>query len=135
MAISENPVLESWVAATTFSSTSVYKFVVVDTSGHVIDPSASTNVFPVGVLYGPTQTTTTQHESVPVAVAGVVKVQAAASTISLGNYVAASTKGFVIAPTSDSHVCGIVKYGSSGSAGRVLSVQLWKFGPDAKGIA
>jgi microcystin-dependent protein len=132
MAISENAVIESWTAGTTFGSTSIYKFVVADAQGHVIDAAGgSTNTYPVGVLYGRTQTTTTEAEAVPVAVGGVVKVQAVASTIAVGNFVACTTAGYAGAPTTDNPIAGIVKYGSSGGTGRVLSVQLWKFGPTA----
>lgn len=132
MAISENVTIESWVAGTTFGSTQLYKFVVADAQGHVIDAAGgSTNTLPVGVLYGLTQTTTTEAEAVPVATWGVVKVQAAASTIAVGNVIACNTDGLAAAPTTDNIIAGIVKYGSSGSAGRILSVQLWKFGGSA----
>lgn len=127
MAISEGPTIESWVAATTFSSTSIFKFVVADAEGHAIDPN-STNVWPIGSLYGQTRTTTTETEVVPVATWGVVKVQAVASTMHAGNVCAASSAGYATVPTSDQVACGVVKYGTSGGTGRVLSVQLWKFG-------
>ena len=69
-----------------------------------------------------------ETEAVPVATWGTVKVQAAASTLSVGNLVACSTDGYAAAPTTDAPAVGICKYGSSGSAGRILSVQLTGFG-------
>ena len=130
MAISEGPTQESWIAATTFSSTSIYKFVCADAEGHAIDASnvGSSNIWPIGSLYSQTRTTTTEAESVTVATWGVVKVQAVESTMHAGNVCAASTAGYAIAPSTDYPIVGVVKYGSSGGTGRVLSVQLWKTG-------
>lgn len=129
MAISEGPTIESWVAGTTFSSTDVYMFVTADSEGHVVMAAdGSTNLLPVGVLYGYTQTTTTESEAVPVATWGVVKVKAAASTLSAGDVIACSSLGMIGALSSDNVACGIIKYGSSGAANRIMSVQLWKFG-------
>ena len=134
MAIEERAIFESWVAATTFSSTNIGKFVVavVSTAGEaqVIDP-ASSNVLPVGVLASYTQTTTTDVEAVRVAVAGAVKIQALASTMHAGNFFAASSAGYAIAPTTDNLICGVVKYGTSGGTGRLLTGTLWQFGPAA----
>jgi len=53
----------------------------------------------------------------------------AASTAAAGNWVAASTDGFGIAPTTDAYTAGVIKYGSSGGANRIASVQLFKIGP------
>lgn len=122
MAYSDAPQLTSVIAGTTFSSTALYKFVVLDTDGHAIDPNTTGNVLPFGVLYGVTKTTSTDAEAVPVAYGGVVKVQANASTLSVGNYVAASTDGYAAAPTTDAYVFGVCVEGSSGAAGRILTV-------------
>lgn len=123
MAFSEKAELVSVVAGTTFSSTSLYKFVVINASGHVVDPNTTGNVFPFGVLYGRTNSTSAAgNEAVPVAYAGVVKVKAAASTLSHGQFIGASTAGFAIAPTTDAYTFGTILKGSSGAAGRIISV-------------
>lgn len=122
MAYSNEPQLVSIKAGTTFPSTALYKFVILDTDGNAIDPNTTGNVLPFGVLYGVTKTTSTDSEAVPVAYGGVVKVQANASTLSVGNYVACSTDGYAIAPTTDGYVFGICIEGSSGAAGRILTV-------------
>ena len=122
MAFSQEPLIVSMPAGTTFPSTALYKFVVVDTDGSVIDPNTTGNVLPFGVLYGVTKTTSTDKEAVPIAIAGVVKVQANASTLSKGNFVGASTDGYAVAPTSDAYVFGVCIEGTSGAVGRIVTV-------------
>lgn len=126
MAFSEQPVIVSLVAATTFSSTGLYKFVELDAEGHVIDPAStavtSTAGVSIGTLYGVTQTTSTEAEAVPVAVGGIFKAQMAASTLAAGGYIAASTAGLGTAPTTDNIAGWVIVKGSSGSAGRIVSV-------------
>ena len=128
MAISENVTIESWIAGSTFASTDLYKFVVADTDGHVVIPNTTSEVLPIGVLYGYTQTTSTDSEVVPVATFGVAKVRMAASTLAAGGLVGASTAGLGVAPTTKQFTAGVIKYGSSGSTGRIASVQLFKIG-------
>ncbi len=123
MAYSESPTVISMVAGATFSTADLYKFVVVNTSGMVVLPNTTGNVYPIGTLYGVTSTTSsTGVQAVPVATAGVVKVQMAASTAADGNFVGSSTAGLGIAPTTDAYTFGIIVNGSSGAAGRVHSV-------------
>ena len=123
MAYTESATVVSYVAASTFAETDLYKFVVHDGSGVVL-PNTTGNVLPVGVLYGRTSTTSTDVEPVPVAIAGVVKVNMAASTLAAGDFVASSTAGLGIAPTTDAYTMGRIVSGSSGGAGRIVSVQL-----------
>lgn len=123
MAFSQNTDIISFVAGTTFSSTNLYKFVVIDSSGHVVDPASTNTANVVGTLYGYTSTTSAAgSEAVPVAIGPVLKVQMAASTISLGQVIAASSAGFGAVPTTDHPGFGIVIEGSSGAAGRVCTV-------------
>lgn len=125
-------VVRSFVAATTFSSTDLYKFVVVATSqdNTVISPDTTGNVFPVGTLYGVTPTTNAAGlTAVPVAVSGAIKVQMAASTLAAGQWVASDTGGLGAAPTTDAYSVGIILKGSSGAAGRIVTIQKDGIGP------
>lgn len=126
MAWSEGARIQSFTAGTTFSSTALYKLVVTATSQDrtVIVPDTTGDVLVVGSLYGRTSTTSAAgSQAVPVATAGAVKVQMAASTLSAGQFVAASTSGLGISPTSDSFAFGQILAGSSGAAGRIVTVQ------------
>jgi hypothetical protein len=55
---------------------------------------------------------------------GIAKVEAAGSTVSLGDLVAASSVGRVVANTTGTTAVGRVVDGSSGSTGRILSILL-----------
>lgn len=125
MAYSESPTVISMVAGATFSTADLYKGLVVNSSGYVTLPDTTGDVTVIGTLYGVTSTTaSTGVQAVPVATAGVVKVQMAASTLAAGGIVAFSTAGLGIAPTTDAYRFGIIVNGSSGAAGRVHSVQV-----------
>lgn len=129
MAISNQAQVVSVVAGATFSSADLYKFVVLNTSGHAVLPNTTGNVLPFGVLYGYTGTTSAAgSQAVPVAIGGIVKVQMAASTLAVGNYVGSSTAGLGIAPTTDAYTAGVIVKGSSGAAGRISSIK-WIDGP------
>ena len=126
MAITESATIVSRVAGAKFSSGDLYKFTVMNSSGHAILPDTTGNVLPTGVLYGRTSTTSSAgSQAVPLAIAGIVKVQMAANTLSAGNFVASDTGGLGIAPTTDAYTAGQIVSGSSGSAGRSVSVQLF----------
>jgi hypothetical protein len=130
MAVSIDPTIVSMVAGATFSSGDMYKFVVTDSSGHAVLPSSTGNVLPDGVLYGRTSTTSAAgSQAVPVAIGGIVKVRMAASTLDAGDFVASSTAGMGIAPTTDSYTAGRIVRGSSGGVNRVVSVNFFKTGP------
>jgi hypothetical protein len=125
MAVSENATVGSRIAGSTFSTGDLYKGVVINSSGHVVVPDTTGNILAAGVLYGRTGTTSgAGSEVVPVATAGVVKVRMAASTLSAGDVIGFSTAGLGIAPTTDAYVFGEIVYGSSGTTGRVVSVQV-----------
>jgi hypothetical protein len=122
MAYSEQPVVVSAVAGATFSTADLYKLVTLTASGEVII-STSSDTFAFGSLYGRTGTTSsTGVQAVPVAVGGVVKVQLAASTLKAGKWIAGSSVGLGVAPTSELAAFGRIVSGSSGAAGRVVSV-------------
>ena len=126
MAITESATIVSRVAGATFSSGDLYKFTVMDSSGHAVLPDTTGNVLPVGTLYGRTSTTSAAGtQAVPIATAGIVKLQMASNTLSAGNFVASDTGGLGIAPTTDAYTAGQIVSGSSGAAGRIVSVQLF----------
>lgn len=123
MAFSESAVIVSRVAATTFSSTSLYKFVELNANGHVISPASTGNVLPFGVLYGRTSTTSTGAQAVPVAISGIAKVQMSATTLAAGDFIASTTGGLGAAPSSDAYVAGQIVEGTSGAG--IVSVNLF----------
>jgi hypothetical protein len=123
MAYSEKAQLISVVAGTTFADTDLYKFIVLDTDGKAIVADNSTgNMLVLGTLYGRTATTSTDAEAVPIAIGGVVKVRMAASTAAAGNWVACSSAGLGVAPTTNNYVFGRIVDGTSGTTGRIASV-------------
>ena len=126
MAITESATIVSRVAGATFSSGDLYKFTVMNSSGHAILPNTTGNVLPIGTLYGRTSTASAAGvQAVPIATAGIVKLQMASNTLSAGNFVASDTGGLGIAPTTDAYTAGQIVSGSSGAAGRIVSVQLF----------
>lgn len=123
MAVSDAPQFSA-VAGATFASTDVYKGLTLNSSGHAVLPD-STDVQGriIGVLYAQTATTSAAGvEVVPYANGGLMKVRMAASTLSAGDSVGFSTAGLGIAPTTDAPTYGVIQYGSSGAAGRVVSI-------------
>ncbi len=129
MAYTESATIITIPAATTYGSTSLYKFMFLNGSGQAVASAGSSNSVPFGVLYGITSTTNDDNQGVPVAIAGVAKVQMAATTQHAGNFVSASTGGLGIVPTTDHYIAGQIVSGSSGSAGRILSVSLFRGPP------
>jgi hypothetical protein len=132
MAWTEGANIQSFTAGATFSTADLYKFVVVASSQDrtVVLPNTTGNILPVGTLYGRTSTTSAAgSQAVPVAVSGAVKVNMAASTLAAGQFVASSTAGLGIAPTTDAYTIGPIVAGSSGAAGRINTVQWTGVGP------
>lgn len=111
----------SWtLPASTGILNTQFRFVTINASGQAAFPAAGAHV--VGVM---TSKPKTSGEATTVVSDGIVKVQAAAaSTITTGDLVAASSAGRVILGTSNNVVVGRVVSGSSGSASRILSVLL-----------
>ena len=132
MAWSEGGGIQSFTAGTTFSTSDLYLAMVVATSQDrtVLIPATTGNVYPIGTLYGRTSTTSAAgSEAVPVKTAGAVKVQMAASTLAAGQFIGFSTLGQGIAPTTDAYTVGPILSGSSGAAGRIVTVQWAGIGP------
>lgn len=117
--------LISIIAGATFPSTNQYKGVVVNASGHAVLPNTTAAQGRViGSLYGLTSTTSAAGvEAVSVAHGPVIKMNMAASTLAAGDSVAWSTAGVGIAPSTDDLMpFGIIIDGSSGAAGRIVTV-------------
>jgi len=98
-------------------STNQYKAIMLSTAGQAT-LTFSSNANPVGIL----QNSPTTAQVAAVCVAGVTQFRMAASTLSAGDFVATSTDGLGIAPTSDSPQIGQIIYGSSGAAGRLVTI-------------
>jgi len=124
VAYSESQPVVSLTAGSTFAVTDLYKFVEVNSSGHVVigASTAATNV--VGTLLSPTGTTAGAGvEAVSVGLlSGIGKVYMAGSTIAAGGTIGPSSAGFGAAPSTDGLQVGIVIEGSSGTTGRIASV-------------
>ena len=104
-----------------------YRFVTMNTSGKLAYPSLGAAV--VGVINSHGTTASTEDpQYVTVVDRGIVKVEAGASTQSAGDLVAASSIGRAVASTAGSYVVGRIVAGSSGGAGRIVSVQLLPIG-------
>ena len=131
MAVDQSPVFATFLAATTVaqSTASSYKIVFASDSAKTVtvgDPgSTSVSAKPVGVYYGSgTYTTTTDAEAIKVAISGIVKIRMAASTVSVGELIAASSDGLGCTPTTNMWVVGRQIDGSSGIINHVVSA-LW----------
>lgn len=128
MAYSEAPVLITVKAATTFTSTSLYRPAYWASSGGVSvgDPgSTSVSFKPAGIAYSYTKTTTTDAEAISLAVDGVVKVKCAATTVTVGELLGYSSNGWGCTPTTNHMVVGRVLAGSSGGAGHIKTVLMF----------
>ncbi len=128
MAFTVSPVLHSFVAATTVSSTALYRCAFWASSGGVIvgDPgSTSVAAKPAGICYGYSRSTSTDRGVIPVAVDGIVKVACAATTVTVNELIAYSSDGWGCTPTTNHFVIGRVVAGASGGAGHVKSVLMF----------
>lgn len=124
MAYSQAAKIVSLTAGTTFADTDLYKFVDLDTDGNVIISVSTNNSLPIGVLYSRTATTSTDSEKVDVAYAGVVKVRMAGSTRAAGDWVTASSAGLGAVGSSNRYVVGKLVVGTSGTTGRIATMQI-----------
>lgn len=104
-----------------------YRFVSLNTSGYAAKPTDGAAI--LGVVHsGGTTGSTVEPQYITVQTRGVAKVEADASTVSAGDQVAASTLGRVTPLGSGDYSVGFVVGGSSGGAGRILSVYLAPIG-------
>ena len=124
MAIAITQPTVSLIAATTFASSSLYKFVNLTTDAQVQVGGTTGAASVVGTLLSVTATTSGAGvETVTVGLlSGVGKVNMAASTQHAGKVISASSAGLGIAPTTDSAQLGYSVSGSSGTTGRIHSV-------------
>jgi hypothetical protein len=108
-------------ARTLDKSTNQYKAVGLTTAG-LAALSFTTNVTLnyIGVL----QEGGSTSQAANVCVGGITQFRMSASTLSAGDVVGASSLGLGIAPTSDNAPIGRILYGSSGGAGRLVTVNL-----------
>lgn len=106
---------------------SQFRFVTVNTSGNLAYPAAGAPV--IGVLVSSGTTGSTDDRQVgTVQSIGVAKVTAIASTLAVGDTVAASSIGRAVPSSATDYTVGIVVDGSSGGVGRVMSVALIPIG-------
>jgi hypothetical protein len=124
MPFSESQPKVSHIAETTFAKTDLYKFVSLSTTNGRVVIAGSTGGRAYGTLLSETYSTSTgANEAVTVGLLqGIGKVFMAGSTSHAGNRVAASSKGYGIALTTDTIQIGTVVEGSSGTTGRIHSV-------------
>lgn len=126
MAYSESPRLISVKAATTVSSTALYRIAWVYEDGCIVGDPGSTSVAAkiLGVCYGYSRSTSTDRGMIPVAVGGVAKVACIASTVTAGELLGASSNGWGCTPTTNMYVIGRQLAGTSAGAGAVRTVLL-----------
>lgn len=100
-----------------------YRFVDISTAGNVIAPVANGQT--IGVTQTGTTGSTEDPKSITVMISGVSKLAVStASTCGVGEVVAATTAGSIKPMTAAAIPAGRIIAGSSGGAGRVVSVLL-----------
>lgn len=105
-------------------STNQYRFVAIDASGEVGLPATTATAI-LGVLQNKP---TVQGQAASIMINGISKITAPASTVAEGDIVQASTLGQAVAHATGGMAIGRIVGGSSGGAGRVLSVLLAPYG-------
>ena len=130
MAVSQSPVIVSFKSATTLSTGSQYcvAWQTADMTPGTVgvgDPgTTSVAAYPVGVYYGDgTKSTSTDHDAIPVAISGILKLRCAASTVTAGELLAMSSNGLGCTPTTNMWVIGRQVNGTSGALNHVVEVQ------------
>lgn len=124
MAIDQSRITFSMTAGATFSNSDLDKFISVNSSGHAVIGATTAAGNVVGTLLSVTGTTAGAGVEVVTvgALIGLWNLHMAASTLSAGNTVAASSNGLGIAPTTDQAQIGVIVTGSSGAAARKNTV-------------
>lgn len=100
-----------------------FRFVTVNASGQAAFPTVGAPV--AGVLQNAPEVV---NDACTIFGAGISKVEAAGSTVAVGDLVAASSIGRAVAVGSGNYAVGRVVLGSSGSTGRYLTVRLESIG-------
>ena len=110
---------------TLVSSTGItrHRFVAF-TSGKVTYPAVGALATMVTVSKGTTGSTEDGQfvSCIPLSNCSAVMVEAAGSTLSAGDLVSASSRGKIVAGSSDVWILGQIISGSSGSTGRILTI-------------
>ena len=115
----------------TFPTTSTgiarHRFVNVSTSGNLIYTVVNGNA--VGVTQDGTTHSTNQPTALPVMISGISKLHVStASTVGVGQTIAASSRGSAVPAAAASYAVGKVVAGTSGGAGRYVSVLIQPVG-------
>ncbi len=113
--------------AATDLSTNQYRFMAIDTNGDVGLPATTATAI-LGVLQNKP---TVAGQAASIMINGISKITAPASTVAEGDIVQASTLGQAVAHATGGNAIGRIVGGSSGGAGRVLSVLLAPYGSTA----
>jgi hypothetical protein len=104
-----------------------YRAVTVNSAGKAAYPALGAPI--AGVLRkGSTHSTRDDQICEIYPIGSIAKMAAGASTMAAGEFVAASSVGYAVAATGGAHRIGQIVAGSSGAAGRVLSVLLGNIG-------
>lgn len=107
-------------------STQQFRFVSLNASGQAVNPATTAMTVPFGVLQNKPNAS---GAAAQVMISGVSKLQMAASTLAAGDFVGASTAGQGFGgSTNGFYKAGIIMSGSSGAAGRIVTVLLHPFG-------
>jgi len=119
VAFSDSQPTVSLLASAAFANADLYKFVSLNSSGHVaIGPTTASGA--VGTLLS--ESTAAGNAVTVGLLSGIGKLRLAGSTRAAGQTIAGSSNGFGIAPTTDQAQLGTIVAGSSGSTGRIVSV-------------
>jgi hypothetical protein len=113
-------------STTVLSTTAVnyqYRLVSISTAGEATLGSLGQTVF--GVMQNKPRV---EGEAATIMINGMSKVQAHGSTVSAGELVACSTVGMVQATTGGAYTIGRIVAGSSGSTGRILTLDISPIG-------
>jgi len=128
MAVSQKYTAASFFTATNATtartldkSTNQYKAIGLTTAGGA---SLAFTTNPMLNYVGVLTNSPTTSQVAAVAVSGVVQFRMSASTLSAGDVVGCSSLGLGIAPTSDNAPIGQIVYGTSGAAGRLVTINL-----------
>ena len=100
-----------------------FRFVTIDNSGELAMPTTGASVY--GVLQNKPDA---QGIAASVMTNGISKMTAPASTVAVGEIITTSTDGEPVPLSAGDHAVGRVVRGSSGGAGRFLSIQIEPIG-------
>jgi hypothetical protein len=120
MTVSSFPVATNATTAESLAnSTNQYKALMLSSAGVTL--AWTSRVYrPIGIL----QNSPTTAQVAAVCVDGVTQFRMGASTRAAGDTIAASSLGLGIIPSSDAWQIGQILYGSSGAAGRLVTIKL-----------